>query len=98
MRLAPNEIEAFTRNDLVTFIERSFMGLNPHTEFLHNWHIEVIADALESCRRGETRRLIINVPPRTLKSHCVSVAFVAWLLGHNPAEQIIATSYGKDLA
>lgn len=33
------------------------------------------------CRRGEIRRLIINLPPRSLKSHCVSLAFPAFLLG-----------------
>jgi len=42
--------------------------------------------------------LIINLPPRSLKSHCVSIAFVGWLLGHNPTTQIIAASYGQDLA
>jgi predicted phage terminase large subunit-like protein len=98
MTLGLDEYCAFLRMDFVSFIERSFIELNPQTKFLHNWHIEVIANALESCRRGETRRLIINVPPRSLKSHCVSVAFVAWLLGHNPSTQIIAASYAQDLA
>lgn len=42
--------------------------------------------------------MIINLPPRSLKSHCVSIAFVGWLLGHNPTTQIIAASYGQDLA
>ena len=75
-----------------------FMSSIQKPQYLPNWHIEKIAEELEKCRRGETKRLIINVPPRSLKSHCVSVAFVAWLLGHNAAEQIIATSYGQDLA
>ena len=35
--------------------------LNPTTPFQSNWHIEVIAAELEACRRGETRRLIIDV-------------------------------------
>jgi len=98
MNVTQEEFDALLRTDLRTFIERSFYELNPETEYLPNWHIEKMAEELEKCRRGETKRLIINVPPRSLKSHCVSVAFVAWLLGHNPAEQIIATSYGQDLA
>src|ERR1700721_1916297 len=53
---------------------------------------------LEVCRSGKIRRLMINLPPRSLKSHCASIAFIAWLLGHNPATQIIAASYGQDLA
>ena len=48
--------------------------------------------------RKETKRLIINLPPRSLKSHCASVAFVAWILAHNPSAQIICASYAQDLA
>jgi predicted phage terminase large subunit-like protein len=92
------EINALLRTEFCSFIERSFYELNPESKYLHNWHIEIIAHELEKCRQGETTRLIINVPPRSLKSHCASVAFPAWLLGHNPAEQIITASYGQDLA
>jgi predicted phage terminase large subunit-like protein len=98
MKLTNKEYTALLRNDLVGFIERSFLELNPQTEFMPNWHIEVIAAALEDCRLGKTKRLIINVPPRSLKSHCASVAFVAWLLGHNPSTQILCASYAQDLA
>jgi predicted phage terminase large subunit-like protein len=42
--------------------------------------------------------LIINLPPRYLKSHCASIAFVAWVLGHDPGKHIICASYGQDLA
>jgi predicted phage terminase large subunit-like protein len=98
MRLTPNEYRALVRSDFTAFIERSFHELNPATSFLPNWHIEVIAAELEACRRGETKRLIINVPPRSLKSHCASIAFPAWLLGHDPSAQIIVASYAQDLA
>ena len=93
-----NKLRALLRRDLTTFIQKNFCELNPETEFVLNWHIELIADRLEQCRLGRIKRLIINIPPRSLKSHCVSVAFVAWLLGHNPSEQIICASYGQDLA
>jgi predicted phage terminase large subunit-like protein len=57
-----------------------------------------LASILDKCRTGKTKRLIINLPPRTLKSHVASVAFAAWLLGHDPSKQIICASYGQDLA
>lgn len=98
MNLAINEYQALLRCYLPAFIERSFAELNPATEFSPNWHIDVIADALERCRRGEIKRLIITVPPRSLKSHCVSVVFPAWLMAHNPSEEIICTSYAQELA
>ena len=47
---------------------------------------------------GETARLLINQPPRSLKSICVSVAYVAWLLGHDPTRRIIVVSYSNDFA
>jgi predicted phage terminase large subunit-like protein len=98
MRLTPNEYNALLRQDFYAFIQRSFYVLNPQTEFLPNWHIEVIAAELEKCRTGETNRLIINVPPRSLKSHCASIAFPAFVLGHNPSAQIVCVSYGQPLA
>ena len=92
------EYLAFTRQDFHTFMHLSFRELNPRVQFQRNWHTELIAAKLESCFRGETRRLIINVPPRSLKSHAASVAFPAYVLGHDPSAQIICASYGQELA
>jgi predicted phage terminase large subunit-like protein len=98
MNLSKAEYQALLRTDLSMFFERSFRELNPDTPYLHNWHIDKMAEVLEDCRKGKITRLILNVPPRSLKSHCTSIAFVAWLLGHNPSKQIICASYAQDLA
>jgi predicted phage terminase large subunit-like protein len=98
MSLSVREYRALLRSDFHGFVDRSFNEVNPGTEFLPNWHLEVIADRLEKCRRSEIKRLIINVPPRSLKSFCASVAFPAFLLGHDPSAQIICASYSQDLA
>ncbi len=98
MQLSFAEYELFLRRDLMSFIERSFYELNPQAIFSPSPTIEVVAFQLERCRQGKTKRLIINLPPRSLKSHSVSVSFVGWLLGQNPAMQIICASYGQDLA
>jgi len=98
MKLTLNEYRALLRRDLYAFIERCFYELNPTTTFLPNWHLELVASALDACRRGETTRLVINQPPRSMKSLSASVAFVAFLLGHDPAAQIICASYGQELA
>jgi predicted phage terminase large subunit-like protein len=96
--LTPREYAYLLRNDLRSFIERSFYALNPQTRFEANWHIDVIAAKLEDCLRGKIRRLIVNLPPRSLKSHAITVALPAWLLGHSPSSQIICASYGQDLS
>lgn len=98
MMLTRAEYSAILRQDFASFIERAFYELNPQTAYIHGLHIEMMASKLEACRRGEITRLIINLPPRGLKSHCTSVAFAAWWLAHNPAGHVICASYGQDLA
>jgi hypothetical protein len=63
-----------------------------------NWHIEIIAAKLMALRAGKIRRLIINLPPRYLKSLLASIVFPAWCLGHDPAAQILCVSYAQELA
>ena len=96
--LTAEEYACILKSDLTSFIEASFYELHPGHRLDLAPHIEVIATKLEAVRSGQTRRLIINLPPRHLKSHCVSVAFVAWLLGQDPARHVICASYGQDLA
>ena len=96
--LLPNEYRALMRQDLYAFIQRAFHQLYPQTPFAPNWHLEAIVSSLEAVRRGEVKRLIINVPPRSLKSHCASVCLPAFWLGHDPSAQILCVSYGQDLA
>ena len=74
---------AILRNDFPCFIRKTFQTINPGIAYEHNWHRDLICDYLNAIERGEIKRLIINIPPRTLKSVCVSVAWPAWLLGHN---------------
>ena len=58
-------LSAIVRRDLACFIEVCFGTLEPGTEYQHNWHIEAIAYQLMRVWRGECKRLIINVPPRS---------------------------------
>ena len=90
--LSPREYDAILRSDLGYFAERCFCELNPQTAFLPNWHIEVIAAKLSAIARGKIQRLIINLPPRHLKSLIASIAFPAWCLGHDPSAQILCVS------
>jgi hypothetical protein len=86
------------RRDLVSFAQCCFRELNPRTRFAMSWHIEIIAAKLTALRDGKIRRLIVNLPPRHLKSLLASVAFPAWCLGHDPSTQILCVSYAQDLA
>src|ERR1700682_2552133 len=94
----PAEYQTMLRQDFSTFAARCFYDLNPPTELAMNWHVEVIAAKLTAVRHGKIPRLIINLPPRHLKSLLASIAFPAWCLGHDPSAQILCVSYAQDLA
>ena len=92
------EYDAVLRQDFTIFAARCFHELNPQAELAMNWHLEVIAAKLAALRQGRIRRLIINLPPRHLKSLLTSIAFPAWCLGHDPSAQLLCVSYAQDLA
>jgi len=62
-----------------------------------NWHLGIITEHLEACKAGEIKRLLINIPPRHLKSWTVSVAFPSWWWASDPTVQFLATSADKDI-
>src|SRR5258708_6853938 len=87
------EYQAALRSDFYTFMLRCFSQLNSGAAFLPSWHIEVMAAKLQAVKDGRLKRLIINIPPRHLKSLAASIALPAWLLGHNPSAAIVSVTY-----
>jgi hypothetical protein len=83
---------------VISRLSRQNLFLQFHQEYLHNWHINAISDKLQQVIEGKVTRLIINIPPRYLKSICVTVAWPAWLLGHNPSIKIMTASYSQALS
>ena len=86
------------RREFVAFVRRTFETAVPGEELHLNWHIRAMAHVLERVRRGKIKRLIITVPPRHLKSITASVAFPAFVLGHDPTKKFVCLSYSGDLA
>ena len=97
--LLPGSIaKAILRSDLYAYVQAIFPIVSPGDTFLRNWHLEAVTHALAQVLRGETKRLIITVPPRSLKSICASVALPAFALGRDPTRRIICASYSENLA
>jgi Nitrite and sulphite reductase 4Fe-4S domain len=94
--ILPEEYQALLREDFYSFMLRCFTELNGGASFLPSWHIEVMAAKLQGVRDGRIKRLIINIPPRHLKSLAASIALPAWLLGHDPHLAIVNVTYGQD--
>src|SRR3569832_307875 len=86
------------RQDFGSFVWHSSETISPGTPYQPNWHIEAIAHRLMRVHEGHGFRLLITQPPRSLKSISRSVAYVAWLLGHDPTKRVIVVSYSNELA
>ena len=91
-------LQALLAENLTSFTEFAFGVVRPGVPFKPNWHFEAVTHKLSQVAAGEVRRLIITLPPRTLKSLCASVALPAWFLGHNPWERVVVVSYSDFLA
>ena len=91
-------LDALLRTDLATFIGKVHGVVSPGTPFEPNWHIEAIAHALEQVEAGTIRRLLVTLPPRTMKSTAVTIGFTASLLGRQPTIRIISASYAEALS
>tara|TARA_R110002124_G_scaffold169755_1_gene337351 strand:+ start:2447 stop:3937 length:1491 start_codon:yes stop_codon:yes gene_type:complete len=96
--LNQDTVDATLRRDILAFSEKVFRTLEPTAPFYPNWHMEAISESLNQTRDGRINRLIINVPPRSLKSIMISIAYSAFMLGHNPEVKLICVSYAKDFA
>src|SRR5690606_29346712 len=87
------------RRDFVSFLIKVFETLHPGKPALQRaWYLLAICHALMKVWNGEDSRLVVLVPPRHLKSITASVAFVAWLLGHDPTLKIMVATYSEELS
>ena len=98
--LALLEAEDYARAevDLGHFIRGAWKVLEPGTPYLHNWHIDAIADHLNGVFIGQIRKLIINMPPRNLKSISATVCFPAWVWIRRPEWRILSASFSARLS
>jgi hypothetical protein len=91
MKLDPEHQIIAAALDQAAFAEANERVVAARIEFPHEGCVTAV-------REGKIRRLIINLPPRHLKSLMASIAFPAWCLGHDPSAQILSVSYAQDLA
>ncbi len=96
--LAVEDYRSALRADFHPFLVRCFAELHAGQAFSPALHAEVLAAKLQSVREGGVKRLVVNVPPRHLKSLAASVALPAWLLGHDPALAVVNVTYAHDLS
>ena len=98
LSLETARIQAVLRRDLMSFATKTFDHVAPAQHFSRSWHQDAIAWHLEQARLGHIRRLIITLPPRHAKSIMASIAFPAFVLGHDPTARVVCVSYSADLS
>lgn len=91
-------LNALCREKFDAFAHKAFRVLEPANAFIYNWHIGAISEHMQALFDGEIKDLIINVPPRTLKSVQVAQLYPAWVMGKEPHHQFINASYAHSLA
>lgn len=84
--------------DLYSFARAAWHVVEPGVEFKDNWHLQVICAHLQAVSWGEIKNLIINIPPRSMKSLLVSVIWPAWTWTWRPTAKWLFASYGQALA
>lgn len=106
--MTPLELRAFQqrilaekcRRDLLLYAEKVVWPVveGANRKFKSNWHLGALAEHLTAVRDNKIRNIVINIPPRFMKSLMISVGFPTWCWLDNPEWQFLTASYAKDLA
>ena len=86
------------RSRLFFYARLAWKLVEPHTPLVKNWHIGLICEYLEAVTHLEIQNLIINIPPRHMKSLLVAVLWPTWTWTHSPQLRWLTGSYAEPLA
>lgn len=86
------------RSDLKKFVRIAWPILEPTTPLQWNWHLDLLCDYLMAVKKGDCRRLIINVPPRSMKSLLCTVFYPVWRWCADPQRRFMFVSYSEELS
>lgn len=89
---------AAAERSLGEFVSQAWHVVEPATQFVPGWHIDAISEHLEAITSGEIRNLIVNIPPRHMKSLLVGVFWPAWTWATRAHIQFLCASYAQALA
>lgn len=96
-RSVPEPVAHLLRTNFRAFFDFAFREIHPGGVLLPNWHIDLLAEYCQAAATGEPLRLMINMPPRYLKSEMGSVSLPAFALGQDARKQILILTGSKGL-
>lgn len=83
---------------LKEFIIQAWPIVEKGVEFSDNWHLDAICEHLEAVTRFDIKQLMINIPPRHMKSTIVAVMWPAWVWTNHPEKKFLFSSYNPALS
>ena len=96
--LIPEIDKELATRSLREFIRQAWPILQPVTPFVPGWHIDALCEHLEAITYGHIRNLLINIPPRHMKSLTVSVFWPCWEWIRWPERRWLCASYAESLS
>ncbi len=93
-----DEVRELISRNFLAFSLKAFATLNAGKELPTGPYLELLATRLAKVAQCETRRLIVNLPPRHFKTFIGTICLTAWILAHRPASKVIILTYGQDLS
>ena len=86
------------RRSLKFHTELFWPELEPNRDLVHGWLLDAVDEHLVAVSEGEIRRLLITVPPGSMKSLKTRVFWPTWEWTHRPATRYLGFSYAEALA
>jgi len=86
------------KKSLSKFIRFMWSELEPGTPYIHGWHIDAICEHLEAVTAGQIRNLLVNMPPRHMKSLSGTVCWPMWEWLEYPHHKFLCASYAMNLS
>jgi predicted phage terminase large subunit-like protein len=83
---------------LADFLIEQWTVIEPNTPLTDNWHLGYIGEHLEAVTAGEIQNLLVNMPPRYLKSILVTVMWPCWEWTTMPWLRYLFASYDAGLS
>jgi hypothetical protein len=90
------ELKSAIRTDFTSFVRKAFLEM--HDSKLEDEYIGYLCFEAAKIATGDSIRMVVNIPPRHLKTFTCSVCLPAWILGNDPYAKIMIVAYGEDLA
>lgn len=110
MNLTPEQLQQYgpealqkvraelARRSFAEYVRQAWPVIEPGTPLVWGWAVDAICEHLEAVTRGDIKRLVINVPPGSMKSKLTAVLWTTWSWLHKPHYKFLSSSYALSLA